>query len=361
MFVKPEENLTLARKLWNGKPSGGIMWGLDANRQHLLKASGQAGYSELPDFKQKELGCLLWGNVIMPFKMVDDFTETVTKTRGDETIIEYRSPAGTLTETRRDNQIIEHKVKNGDDLRILIRMWENIDVEPDKQKYENSRVKFEDRVPLVLSAGQSSVVQHMLQRETGVADFWFLLMDEAGLLEKAMEVWQRNLTRKYQIMQDFPANGWYQAENTSTTMISPEYYEKYSLEHMRNFTAAAGKAGCRTLVHMCGLLYDLMPFLKQTRMNGIHALSPEPVGNTPFDYAYEIMENDFFALGRFGSLEWIGRSRTEILKNLARILPHHIYREHAFMLLVTSDEAEFTLDNLYLLRDCINEYEQNSI
>jgi hypothetical protein len=140
-------------------------------------------------------------------------------------------------------------------------------------------------------------------------------------------------------------------------MISPNYYKKYSLNHIRQFTSAAHEAGVRALVHMCGLLKDLMPLFGEAEIDGIHALSPPSIGNTPFEYAYKIMPEKFFALGRFGSLHWINRSVEEIIKELSVILPHYIYKDRAFILLVTADDADFSYDDLRRLRDAINMYE----
>jgi len=358
MFIRQEENLTCALDFWQAKPSGSLMWSLDAGTSSLLAAAKQAGYNDVTEFKQKELGCLIWGTNVDPTESTNNFVEIVEKNQDDGLHIEYRCSAGTLTEVRIDKQIIKHKVSNPKELSILIKMWQNTSIAPATEKFDMVKQQDKNKWPVLVSHNQASAVQHMLQHETGVADFWYLLMDSTDLIEEAMDVWQQNLQKKYQIMQTVPADGWYQAENTSTTMISPAYYEKYSLEHMRCFADSARKANCRSLVHMCGLLHNIMPLIKQTGMNGIHNLTPPTIGDTPFEYAYDLMPDDFLALGGFGSLDWINRTREEILANLAKKLPHHIYQKHAFTLLVTSDEADFNLDNLYLVRDCINEYEQ---
>lgn len=357
MFVTQEENFTHAINFWESKPSGSLMWILDADTLMLQEVARQGNCDNLTEFMQKNLGCLIFGTCVDPTEASSNFVEVVEKVQDDVLHIEYRSSAGKLTETKKDGQIIKYKINNSEQLRILIEIWQSIDIHPAVEKFNIIRRQNKGKWPVLVGPDQASAVQHFLQHETGVANFWYLLIDQPKLIEEAMSVWQHNLQKKYQIMQTVASDGWYQAENTSTSMISPEYYEKYSLEHMRCFADSARGANARSLVHMCGLLHDLMPLIKQTKMNGIHALSPPSIGNTPFEYAYDVMPDDFFALGRFGSLNWIGKTREEILSNLAVILPHHIYREHAFVLLVTADGAEFSLDNLHLLRDCINEYE----
>jgi len=356
MFVTEENNYQYAENLWKGKPSGRLFWSLNANQAHLRLNAEQCGYVSEIDFLTEELGCLIWATIITPFKTENTFVETIRKIEGDVTHVEYRSPAGILTETIQMGQIIKHKTTSPETLKILLENWRHLAVLP--VDTEKQRADCAGLFPAIAGVDTSSVIQRMLQYETGVADFWYLLMDEPRLMEEAMELWQEHLRQKYLIMQKMPTIGWYQAENTSTTMISPEYYEQYSMHHIKMFADMASAAGCRSLVHMCGLLYDLMPLIRQTGINGIHALTPPETGNVPFEYAYEIMPEDLLVMGRFGSTEWIGKSKADIMRRLSEILPHHIYRDHPFMLLVTSDEAPFSADNIRLLRDCINEYEQ---
>jgi hypothetical protein len=70
------------------------------------------------------------------------------------------------------------------------------------------------------------------------------------------------------------------------------------------------------------------------------------------------MPSDCSVLGRLGSLEWIGKNAGQIKGNLRRLLPHDVYQEHPFVLLVSSDGAPYTLDDLCNVMDAINDYEQ---
>lgn len=355
MFVTSENNYELACNFWQSKPSKRLLWGLDAGG--IDAVARNRGYASVLEYNRKELGCLTWATLVDPAPMSNPEVEVISRADGEITHLEYRSSYGTLTEELLLGQIIKHKAQTPEELKILCKMWQNLEVAPDLDNFNHICELCTGDTPVMASSNQSSAVQHMLQYETGVADFWFLAMDCPELLEECMGYWQAMLERKYRIMETIDCLGCYQAENTSSTMISPAYYEKYSLPQIQQFTAMAHRSNKRALIHMCGLLYDLMPLLKQADIDGIHALSAPDIGNVPFDYAFNFMPKDFFALGRFGSLEWINRTHDEIMANLKRILPHHIYQEHPFVLLVTGDGAKFTGDNLLILRDCIEEYE----
>jgi hypothetical protein len=378
MFVTPSQNLELALRLWAGKPTGRLLWTEDLNWRNFTEIARDAGYAEAMAYGFAELGCLFWIIPVDTTETSNPFVTLVKRTEGNEDVIEHRSAAGTLTERRLNGQIVRHTVETVEDLRVLVEMWRHLDVRRAPGKYADViddgtttrppttpavaldpmdwrrvRGSYAAQVPVALRATAPSAVQYFLQHVSGVANFWYLMQDDAKLLEEAMDLWQAALEKQYRIMETLGVPRYYQAENTSTTMISPAYYERYSMGHIQQLTASAGRCGARTVVHMCGLLHDLMPLIRRTGMNGIHMLTPPPLGNVEFDYAYGIMPEDCLLMGCFGSLDWIGKSRQQILANLRRMLPHPLYHDHAFILIVTADGMRFSRADLENVRDAI--------
>lgn len=355
MFVKKENNRELALNFWNGKPSGNLFWAFDGNKIDAI--SQGCGFESVIDFFFRELGVLVWANVTAPSAVTNPAVEMI-ETRSNEGVQrEYRHKAGVLRERLIEGQIVEHKVKTPDDLAILCEMWETLAVTPKLDHFQRMRDLYAAVTPIAARTVGSSAVQQMLQYETGVVDFWYLAEDCPALLEEAMSLYQGMMRRQYAVMKQVECDGFYQGENTSTTMISPEYYARWGVPQVGEFTSAAHAVNKRAMVHMCGLLKDLMPQFADAGIDIIHALTPPSTGNTPFEAAVEIMPTGFGMLGRFGSLEWIGKSQTQIEQNLQRILPHRIYQEHPFVLLVTSDGADYTAEDLFRVRDAVNAYE----
>jgi len=202
-----------------------------------------------------------------------------------------------------------------------------------------------------------SPVQELFQYTTGVTNFYYLLTDHPALMEQLMEVMQALQRARYEIMIGFPCDVFLQGENTSTTMISPAYYEKYSLLHVGEFVSYARKAGVPAFVHMCGLLHGLLPLIKRTGMDGIHSLTPPPVGDVPFEEFYKQFPPDFPILGRLGSVHWVGKTQDRILGELKKLVPRRILQEHPFMLWVTADGVEALSErNFMALKAAIEAY-----
>lgn len=357
MFVTRDNNRQLALDFWRGKPSRNLIWALDCG-QTMQAVSRQQGFEKVIDFYFKELGVMVWGNIMSPSAVSNPSVEIVETRDSEYTQKQYRHKVGVLTERLIDGQVIEHKVKTADDLKILRTMWETLEVTPQLDHFQSISDICVAEMPIIASSAGSSAVQQMLQYETGVAEFWYLAMDCPDLLEEVMSLYQDMMRRQYAVMKQVECDGFYQGENTSTTMISPEYYARWGVPQVSEFTSAAHAVNKRAMVHMCGLLKDLMPQFVDAGIDITHALTPPSIGDTPFEDAVKIMPSGFGMLGRFGSLEWIGKSQKEIEHNLQRILPHRIYQEHPFILLVTADGAKFTAEDLFHLRDAIAMYEK---
>lgn len=308
------------------------------------------------DFFAAELGCVAPG-IFIPCRTRNDELEVAEHDQGGTTVHAYRGPHGVLTERRIAGEIIEHKVKTPDDLKVLNANMRDTEVVPD-ESYLQKHTRYAERMPIIAEPGTASAVQQFLQYEVGIMNFWYFAQDCPCQLEESMDIYQSLMVQKYSVMRRVPCDGFFQGENTSTTMISPAYYQQYSVPQIKQFVDFARGNGKRAMVHMCGHLHDLMPMINETGMDGIHALTPAPVGDTSFEYAYSIMPPDTSVLGRFGAQEWVGRSKDEIVKNLGCILPHQIYRDYPFILIATSDLEEFTIRDLYNLRDAVDEYEQ---
>ena len=69
-------------------------------------------------------------------------------------------------------------------------------------------------------------------------------------------------------------------ENTSTTLLSPEIFEKYCWPHLYDYARLIKKYGKNHILHMCGHLKALLPRINQLPSDAIEAYTTPPVGDT---------------------------------------------------------------------------------
>lgn len=133
---------------------------------------------------------------------------------------------------------------------------------------------------VVSSIGESPLMQ-FIEWEAGVANAHFLLFDHADKAEALFEAELQLLQKKAKLMATYqPADGFHMVENTSTTLISPDQYERYCLPHLQQVQHILGTDNRRLILHMCGKIKQLLPLIHQVGENAFEAFTTPDVGDT---------------------------------------------------------------------------------
>jgi hypothetical protein len=351
-----EENYNLSLDFIKGKPTGKLVAQL-CDEETTFKMAGKAASRNEIEKIMLDLDFIIPWLWLRPYKELHPGLEIkVTQYNESETVREYISSEGTLREKLIDGNIVEYKIKNPEDLKVFIAQCNKYRIEYDDTLYTTGCASSRGKYPLALRADISPLLK-MLMFETGVENFYYLLMDEQELIEEALDKMQHLQRKRYEILASVEADCIVQGENTSTSILSPKYYEKYSMPHIIEYCDYAHSSGKTEIVHMCGLLNDILPMIKATGMDGIHALTSPPVGDVPFEKICEIFPNNFSILGRFNGVYWVGKTKNEIIKELETIVPRKMFLERPFILLAFTSGIQGDLDkDLMNLSGAIKEY-----
>ena len=254
---------------------------------------------------------------ILPYTLKQGYLAKTEK-RGDITV-EMRIMDGRALEMHKKmTHPIRYPVNDEEDLELLCRMWESVEViektgealEKCLASYARLDAAIGDMGIFVPTVPQSSV-QHMLEYETGVENFYYLLEDAPELMERTIEAIQRQRQKIYEIMaKHIPCKTIIPMENTSTTMISPALYRKYTLPHMQKYCETMHKYGKKAIIHMCGHLGALLPELKEVGLDGIHNLTEPPVGTCPYEMALDALGENLVVFGGFDATVLRDKHRT---------------------------------------------------
>lgn len=126
----------------------------------------------------------------------------------------------------------------------------------------------------------TSPIQDIIQHLIGIEKFYTVFFtDHLNELEKLMEVMHEKNIEAYKLLANSPASVVISYENTSTTLVSPAIYEKYSLPYIDDYVNIVHKKNKIFLTHRCGELKWLVGLLKKGKDDGIIDISPEPTGD----------------------------------------------------------------------------------
>lgn len=210
------------------------------------------------------------------------------------------SPWGTLTAIIKHDHPIDYPVKSLHDMHILQAIWDASDF-VEQPGMEETQARLEDQIGedgIYVPTLDPSPVQELLENEMGPAVFYYLLNDHRGEVENLLAIMHAKRLKEYEILaRRSPAKVVIPVENTSSTLISPRLYRLYSLPQIRDYVDVLHHHGKKAVLHMCGHLKALLPAIRETGLDGIHAVTPPPVGTTFYEDVLDSYGEDFVLFG----------------------------------------------------------------
>ena len=350
----------------NARPPGEPAWTTLADRRtrSVMPADFQ-DMTCLQFYEYIDCDVLQFGNFDLPkdlrvpsaARRVRPPVEDTSTTEPDGLVVrQTKTPWGTLTATTRGGHPIKHPVETLDELRILRNIWE-------ESRYEETDGMEEACARLDRAIGDRGIycptlgpspVQQLIEMDMGVVNFYALCQEERAELEGLLDLMHARRMQEYEIVaRRAPVPGLIAVENTSTTLISPALYRRYSLPQIRDFVNVAHKHGKKAILHMCGLLKGLLPCLAETGLDAINALTPPPVGDLPYEQALDALGEDLVIMG--GILDptmFHGQhtTRERIWQALDEVYTPRV-RAASLLLWVQADGVPVPLDRFLAVRD----------
>ena len=258
----------------------------------------------------------------------------VETVRDDDTMRTlYRTPHATLEMVQKFDRPsrswhpVEFPVKTPKDIETMTAVFADVTVELDRTGLEASREHVErlgQSASTMCTIGKSPLMD-WLEFLAGVEMGHYLLNDCRPQVEALFDAAQRVLVRKSEVLAEHsPSDVFYLMENTSTTLTSPDQFRQYCAPHMLECVEIVRSAGRTVVLHMCGLLKDLLPDLARIPAQAFEAFTSPTLGNTTWlDGRTECP--DTCLIGGTNAVLWTQPAETIIAQidhDLAE-LPHH--------------------------------------
>lgn len=141
-------------------------------------------------------------------------------------------------------------------------------------------------------------------------------------------------------------------ENTSTYYISPDVYKKYNMPHQRDFVRIVQSVGKPAILHMCGHVFNILDIIKETSCDGLHAITPSPTGDTPWEAALDVLGEDLIVIGCLDPSIFVTGSISNIGPALDRLITPRI-REANFVLAPFADGISVPLERFEAVKHWI--------
>ena len=269
---------------------------------------------------------------------------------------EIKTRKGSIKCSNHGHSIVEPLLKAPDSFDVWLDFYENRTFSVDcAQFFETEKEIGEDG--MTATFGSATPVQTLVQNYMGVDNFAYALADYPAEMDELIERMHRKNVEMYKLVASkSPTKYVILVENTSTTMISPDIYRKYSMGHVKDFVDIMHESGKVAIIHMCGLIKDILPLIKNTGLDVIDCLTPPPTGNVLFEDAYRIIGGRLTIHGLLDPTHWLTCPAEAIRENIHRLLRKD-FLDKPFILCTAADGMPgLPLEKFDAIRETIREY-----
>lgn len=214
----------------------------------------------------------------------DGEIEFKTSRNGNLITTEIKTPKGVLREVHMlgefdlSSRLVEYPVKSLEDFKPLRYLLENIRVEFDEKVYEKMKLRIQNRGVLWCFFPRSPL-QALFINYMGVERTIRFLFRYKREVEDLMEDIKASNDRFYKVLAHSPVEILNLGENIDSRITSPKLFERYCIPYYQERSDYLHKHGKYVHIHIDGWAKPILPLLKETGLDGVEALTVEPVGD----------------------------------------------------------------------------------
>jgi uroporphyrinogen-III decarboxylase len=203
--------------------------------------------------------------------------------RRDGTLIaRFETPVGMLTQVSEyihgSETYRKFLIETREDLRIMQYVEEHKQVVPSYEPVETAEARIgEDGIATV--SASSTPLATLSELCMGLESFVYMLHDYTAEMESLMSVMHENNKQEHAILARSPSPVVFMYEDTSTTTISRELYQRYCRSQIDDYAAIVHRERKPYIVHMCGKLKGMADLIGATAMDGVDSLCPPTTGD----------------------------------------------------------------------------------
>jgi uroporphyrinogen-III decarboxylase len=239
---------------------------------------------------------------------------------------EIHTPLGTLTSRKRKGHEwespfrVEYPVKSTADFKIVEFMLRDRKVEPD----------FEAASKLLDWVGQAGTIQLVLPRSPlprlihdymGLSAGILALFDSPAECEELMAIMEECDQRAFELIANCPGRLVIFGDNVDNMSVNPDLYAKYSLPYYQRKCDFLHQQKKTVLCHMDGRLQGLLPLVKDTGIDVLDGITPQPMNDfTVEELAACLGENQFAWAGVPSSMFCAAATRQDVVDYAKKLI-----------------------------------------
>jgi hypothetical protein len=260
------------------------------------------------------------GTPIESYNDPDDVVVTEEQ-QGDHFIITRTTPSGSIRTIYRDvweegrlvnRRIEQHPVSTVQDLRVLIDLTEREQFRPNRAGYDSYVNTVGDRAEptcWLASAGFTDLVKWWC----GLAETFYLWADHPDEVEAFLEACLRRDHRQLDAAFQLPFRLFNYGDHATNEFSPPPILERYLLPRWQELNARIHEHNGYVSSHWDGNARTILRYLKETDLDAVEALTPEPMGDITLEEIKAAVGDQLICLDLLPAIMFMENYTTEEL------------------------------------------------
>lgn len=211
------------------------------------------------------------------------------------------TPVGTLTQITEGNTSNYGRmpkkwwIESEDDMKIYTWIWEHLDWEFDKDLYDKLLAEKGDLGAPTMFMPRVSA-QNLYIDTMGIENGIFTFYDYPSTVEKYFAAMHESHMRMIDVLNDSPVEIINFGDNVHCGTLTTDIFEKYVLKYYQERCEKLHQGGKFVCSHWDGDTKSLLPYAKETGLDGIEAITPKPQGDVTLEEVKEHLGDEVFLL-----------------------------------------------------------------
>ncbi|MCX6622222.1 MAG: hypothetical protein NTY38_14365, partial [Acidobacteria bacterium] len=292
--------------------------GLD--RMGLAGRLGVGHYAIVPDFTEspeleradRALGILRHPH--LPFTTTMNDVERRVLRSGQETVVEYRTPVGTIRTAAlftdemldggaSDPHVSEYAIQKPEDFAVVGHIFSHLQIEPDFDGLRASIERAGERgLVVAYASSQAGPVHHIMAELMRVEDFFYALNDCPEQVERLVEQMEPYYARIEACAATCPAEVVLYGANYDDSITHAAFFRRHILPRLRSFGDRLHANGKYLLTHTDGENRRLLPLYLEAGFDVADSVCPFPMTRCTLDELHRTFAGHITIVGGIPSV-----------------------------------------------------------
>lgn len=246
--------------------------------------------------------------------------------QGNHYIETVTTPSGTITTVHQDvwregklvnRRIAEYPVKTVQDLRVVIDLINREHYRANPQVFQEAAERVGHRAEPTIFLSSSGFTD-LIKWYCGLPGTYYLLYDHREVVEEYLEACDRRDDRMIEAALQLPCRIFNLGDHATNEFTPPPILKRYLMPRWQRISQRLHKAGRFVHTHWDGNSKTMLPYLQETGLDGVEALTPLPMGDITLEEIKEAVGDKMVCLDLLPAIHFLPEYSTREVVEFAR-------------------------------------------